>query len=85
MSVLWWHLLTFCLAADNFGDKTWWNANIGKPAKSKASATRQRAFLRLQTLLQPILLRRTKGTCQCSGFAAVFGLTPSLRRPEAGR
>eukprot|EP01117_Protostelium_nocturnum_P017743 TRINITY_DN7279_c0_g1_i1.p1 TRINITY_DN7279_c0_g1~~TRINITY_DN7279_c0_g1_i1.p1 ORF type:complete len:797 (+),score=283.97 TRINITY_DN7279_c0_g1_i1:307-2391(+) len=41
-------------------DKKWWNAYIAKGCQSNHSSTRTVAFQRLQAILKPILLRRTK-------------------------
>lgn len=53
-----WSLLHFLRLADFIEDRKWWNENIIRPLRS--SYSRPKVFMRMQTLLQPHLLRRTK-------------------------
>ncbi|KAL6060920.1 SNF2 family N-terminal domain-containing protein [Balamuthia mandrillaris] len=54
-----WSLLHF-LHLPDFETKDWWNQYILRAVKSNFKPTQDRGFLRLQTILKPLLLRRVK-------------------------
>lgn len=54
-----WTLLHF-IQVENFDDKQWWNSNIKKPTQSANSTVVEKGMGRLQAVLGPYVLRRTK-------------------------
>lgn len=48
------------LQLKDFSDRTWWAYNIASLIRSKNVDNRRKGFFRLQTILQPILMRRKK-------------------------
>eukprot|EP01117_Protostelium_nocturnum_P008680 TRINITY_DN3114_c0_g1_i1.p1 TRINITY_DN3114_c0_g1~~TRINITY_DN3114_c0_g1_i1.p1 ORF type:complete len:970 (+),score=386.04 TRINITY_DN3114_c0_g1_i1:89-2998(+) len=48
------------IRAEGCTDHKWWKQTISKGCQSKVAMTRNKAFARLRTILQPVLLRRTK-------------------------